>query len=613
MIKRKKANELEEYLGNCRNIKNKIAPDIIKENRNYIQFGDNYVRTVVVVDYPSEVTGNWLSKLYRFSGNINISSHLQPISSEKMKKHLDRSITELESRLDEPLTPTRRKDTEKKLKSAEALLSALMDGKNKTIFLVHTYIQLQARSLEELDRLTEQLQSVVWKVGITSYTLQDNMLKGFRSVLPLNKVELPEYSHQNMHASAVSSMMPFDESELFQSSGIIFGHNMHTDNLILLDQYNRDIYTSRNMCVFGSTGSGKSFFLIKHLLRSFYLATKRKRFFIIDPEREIAPVVKKIGGQIIRISNNTNHIINPFDLHEVITEEENGVLFTKIQRLKIFFSLIAGKESMSPLELALLERAIFLAYETKGITDSINTNELRKLQKTDMPTLNDLFSIIQKNDFEGLKGFREILRMYVSGSNSKLFNGHTTVDLDNDIICFDIKDLEQGGDVQAVCMFNILSFLWDSITMDKEVEKELYVDEAHLLMRNPSSAIFLLDVYKRIRKYQGTGYVATQQPSDFFVNFGNNVNYGKAIINNSMFMLVLGLLPNDVRDLKDYDILRLSEEEEEIILKRKQGEGIFIAGNQRSYIKVDYTPQEMKLINPKQYEKLYGKKAEVTS
>ncbi|MCR6465155.1 DUF87 domain-containing protein [Bacillus paranthracis] len=605
---KKKPCELEEYLGNCTDIKDKISPSFIEEQRDYIQFGDNFVRTFCVIDYPNQAQGNWLGKLYRFGGNINISTHLQPIGSDKMKSHLDKSIGELEARLEEPLKPSRRKDVQKKLESAEKLLETLMDGKNKTIFMVHTYIQLQARSLEELNRLTEQLQGIVWKTGITAYIPRDNMLEGFRSVLPMVKPKLEEYTYQNMQASAVSSLIPFDESELFEQRGMVFGHNMHTDNLVLLDPYDGDKYSSRNMCVFGATGSGKSFFLIKQLLRNFYLGKKKKRIYVIDPEREITEVVEKIGGQVIRMSNATKHIINLFDISDSVAESGgNGVLFTKIQRLKIAFSMI--KNDMTVLELALLERAIFETYKTKNITSE---TDFSKIGVYDVPILQDFFDVIDAPTYAKLADFREILRMYVEGSNSRLFNGYTNVDLDNEIIVFDIKDLEKGGDAQAVCMFNILSFLWDQITMDKEVEKELIVDEAHLLMRNPASALFLLDVYKRIRKYQGSAVVATQQPSDFFIVL-DGVNFGKAIINNSMFMLVLGLQGNDIKDLKEYDILRLSEEEEQIILKKKQGEGIFIAGNQRVYMKVDFTPAEMKLINPKQYEKLYGKKVGATA
>ncbi|WP_028399663.1 VirB4 family type IV secretion system protein [Ectobacillus panaciterrae] len=599
----KRQSELEMYVGTCASLKNRIAPGCAEEMRDCLLFGRNYARTLLVVDYPNSVRGNWLTKLYRFSGNINISTHLVPVASDKMIRHLNQSIEEYEARMNQSLSPVRRKETERKQKSAEHMLDVLLGHNHKTIFLVHTYIHLQASSLEELDRLTDRLQSIIWQTGLSIVPARDNMLEAFRSVLPICEIALPHYTHQNMHTSAASSMLPFDESELFMQSGIIMGQNLHTDNVVLVDMNNKKVFPSRNMLILGTTGMGKSFFMQKHLLRQWVLESEDTRFFLIDPEREFARVVSQIGGQVIRISNNTEHVINPFHiLHDTTDDDIRGsVLFLKMQRLKIFFKLIYP--NMSVLESALLERALFAVYRQSGITeDTVFAN--RKAEA--FPTLDDLYRHIGEKGYESLRDFREILRMYTEGTNAKLFNGTTNVNLHNNIICFDIRDLQQDGDSQPVVMFNILSFLWEEITRDTITPKKLYVDEAHLLMRNAKSALFLLDVYKRIRKYAGEAIVASQQPIDFLGTAEGGHNVGKAILNNSISMLLLGLQDNDIRDLKEYDVLRLSEEEEVIIGRRKQGEGIYVAGHNRVYMRVDATPEELQLIDPRQYAERFG-------
>jgi type IV secretory pathway VirB4 component len=599
----KKLSELEMYIGTCASLKNKIAPGFIEETRDHIIFGDNYARTLLVVDYPNNVRGNWLTKLYRFSGNINISTHLVPVASDKMVRHLNQSIEEYEARLNQSLSPVRRKETERKQKSAEHMLDVILGHNHKTIFLVHMYIHLQAASLEELDRLTDRLQSIVWQTGLSVVSARDNMMEAFKSVLPVCEITLPHYTHQNMHTSAVSSMLPFDESELFMQSGIIMGQNLHTDNVVLVDMNNKKMFPSRNMLILGTTGMGKSFFMQKHLLRQWVLENENTRFFIIDPEREFARLVSQTGGQVIRISNNTEHVINPFHiLHDTTDDDIRGsVLFLKMQRLKIFFKLIYP--DMTVLESALLERALFAVYKQYGITEeTVFAN--RKAEK--FPTLSDLYQHIEETGYDSLRNFKEILRMYTEGTNAKLFNGFTNVDLHHNMICFDIKDLQQDGDSQPVAMFNILSFLWEEITRDTVTPKKLYVDEAHLLMRSAKSALFLLDVYKRIRKYAGEVLVASQQPIDFLGAAEGGHNVGKAILNNSISMLLLGLQDNDIRDLKEHDVLRLSEEEETIIGRRRQGEGIYVAGHHRVYMRVDVTPEELQLIDPKQYAERFG-------
>ncbi|HDX9701726.1 TPA: DUF87 domain-containing protein [Bacillus thuringiensis] len=608
--RKKRVCELDEFLDASKGFKNKISSARIEEKRDYLEFGDNFARTLLVIDYPNSVKGNWMSRLYRFSGNMNVSTHMRPISSEKMVRYLDKSIQELEARLQESLTPRRKKETERKLESAELMLSSLMNGNQKTIMLVYTYIHLQSRTLEGLEQITKKIQGAIWKTGITVAVARDNMLEAFRSVLPTCEPTLEHYTQQNMHNAAASSLMPFDESELFMDRGVIMGENLHTDSLVLVDMENRKVFPSRNMLVLGSTGMGKSFFMQKNLLRDWYLAGDDTRIFVIDPEREFVKLIKKIGGQVIRISANTQHIINPLqvsphaELDDEEKEQEKNILYSKIQRLKIFFKMI--KPDMSILELALLEKAIFETYSKFKITEETS---FENMKNTDFPILSDLFDVIEKGAYTKLDDFKDILRTYVTGSNSKLFNAHTNVDLSNSIICFDIKDLEQDADCQPVLMFNVLSFLWDEITKDRTQRKKLYVDEAHILMRNPKSALFLLDVYKRIRKYLGGAVIASQQPCDFLDAEENGTNYGKAIINNSISMLILGLNGNDIQDLKKHEVLNLSEEEESIISKRRQGEGIYVAGNTRVYMKVDYTAKELELIDPEQYEEKYGKKA----
>ncbi|MCP8968950.1 VirB4 family type IV secretion system protein [Ectobacillus ponti] len=600
--KQKEQNELEQYLEPAVLLKNKLAPGWMEEHRNHLVFGGNYARTLLVVDYPNSVRGNWLSRLYRFSGNMNISTHLVPVPSDKMVRHLNQSIEEYQVRLNQPLSPVRRKETERKQRSAEKMLEVLLHHNHKTIFLVHTYIHLQAASLEELDRLTERLQSVIWKTGLSVVPARDNMLEAFRSVLPISDVRLPHYTHQNMHTSAASSMLPFDESELFMKSGIIMGHNLHTDNVVLVDMNDKKAFPSRNMLILGTTGMGKSFFMQKHLLRQWVLESADTRFFILDPEREFARVVSQIGGQVIRISNNTEHIINPFHiLHDATDDDMQGsVLFLKMQRLKIFCKLIYP--DMTILESALLERALFAVYAQYGITEeTVFAGRDAHL----FPTLGDLYQLLEGLAYAQLASFRDILRMYTEGTNSKLFNGVTNVNLHNSVICFDIKDLQQDGDSQPVAMFNILSFLWEEITRDRVHGKKLYVDEAHLLMGSAKSAMFLLDVYKRIRKYEGEAIVASQQPIDFLGTVEGSHNVGKAILNNSISMLLLGLQDNDIRDLKQHDVLRLSEEEEHIISRRRQGEGIYVVGHHRVFMKVDVTPEELRLIDPQQYAERY--------
>jgi type IV secretory pathway VirB4 component len=594
-------------------VRNAIAPSIIKEELDYVRLGENFTRTLVVVNFPNVVKAGWLSKLYRFKGNLSISIHCVPKASDKIIESISKSIMEYESRLENTVNPRRLQDTMQKLESSKRMLQNLMEGDNNSIYHVHMYLHLQANKIEELDRETKRLQNILFKSGLNSHIPYGNMYKAFESCLPIVDNKLPEMTYRNMDCSALSSFFPFDESEIFESSGFIKGFNVTTGSLVLINQYHLN---SHNEFVLGKTGAGKSFYMKVDMLRHFMSGV---RIFIIDPEREYKNIVKKIGGQHITISSMSGTIINPLevlhpnidklDLNNDVDDDETesvALLHQKIVRLKVFFKLI--KRDLSPLESALIEDALYETYLKKNITWD---TDFSNFKSTDFPILEDLYEEIKAKVGNGeteLKNFLAILKTYVTGSNARMFNGYTNVNLNNDVICFDLKGLEDEGESQSAAMFNVLSFLWDEISRDDKTFKRLYVDEAHILADpdNPRSMRFLFNIYKRIRKYKGGATAATQQISDYLSAVEGKRNYGKSVIGNSISKFILGLEPSDIQDLRDYNVLKLSEEEERILSSDKKGEGIFIAEKNRVHMRVEATPEELRLIDPKQYKEKYA-------
>ncbi|MDW7617374.1 DUF87 domain-containing protein [Peribacillus simplex] len=597
-------------------IKDMIAPaPVFQEEMDYMRLGENYVRTLLVIDFPRNPKGNFLSKLYRFKGNLTISTHLIPKPNEEYIKQTERSISELGTELDGKrvikMKPSRKIELEQKKKAAEATLEKLMSGDNNSIFHVHMYLHLQASSLEELDRATKRLKVTTFQRGLRIAAAESNMIDAFQSILPTVSNKVPEMTYRNFDTEAASALFPYDESELFHKGGIIKGENLTThDSLVKIDQ---KAMPSHNEFVVGQTGMGKTFYLIKDLLRKWM---NGDRVFVIDPEGEISKVCKRVNGQVIKMSPMAKSVVNILEIKatmdsadiDSVDDEEAEImplLFQKIQRLKIFFKLI--KKNMEIVEMAQLEKAIIATYEGKKIGFE---TDFSKKKATDFPILEDLYNEIEDNEkYSKLQDFREILFMFVHGSNSRMFNGHTNVDLNNDFICFNLKELEEESDSQAAAMYNSLSYLWDEITTNSEKFTWLNIDECHTIADpdNPRAMKFVYQIYKRIRKYRGGCTVATQQIADFLSAQEGHRNYGQAIIGNSISQLILPLKEKDIADLKNNEILKLSEEEELIISKFRQGEGIYVVGNNRVHMKVDHTRAEMKLIDSKRYETIYGK------
>lgn len=595
-------------------IKDMVAPaPIFHEEMNYMQLGGNFVRSFLVIDFPSNPQGNFLSKLYRFKGNLTISTHLEPKPSDGYIKRTENSIIELKTDLSgkraDSMKPAQKKKLEMMLTAADETLDKLMSGDNNSIYHVHMYLHLQADSLDELERASKRLVVNTRKRGLKIVPATANMINAFQSVLPVMNNTLPEMTYRNFDTQAASSLFPFDESELFMDGGLIKGKNLTTDSLVKIDQ---KALPSHNEFIVGQTGMGKSFYLIKDMLRKWMAGD---RVFVIDPEGEISKVCKKVGGQVIKISPMSKSVVNileikpSMDAADLDAEDDEepeilALMFQKIQRLKIFFKLIHKK--LEIVEMAQLEKALIATYAAKNIDFE---TDFEKLESKDFPILADLYQEIDKGDYSKLQDFKDILYMYVFGSNSKMFNGHTNVDLNSDFICFNLKELEEESDSQAAAMYNALSFMWDEITTDSGKWTWLEVDEAHTIADpdNPRAMKFLFQIYKRIRKYNGGSTVATQQISDLLSAVEGHRNYGAAIIENSFSQLILPLKEKGIADLRKHDVINLSEEEELIISKFKRGQGIYVVGNNRVHMEVDHTPEEMLLINPKHYDELYGK------
>lgn len=163
-------------------LKNRIAPSVFKEGATSIQLGENFVRTLAVIDYPSEPENNWLSQLYRFKGNVTISFHLEPRTSEKMAKGISKSIRELNSRL-HPVkgqpSEDMKMDLENRIDSAKTVLKKLKSGDQNSMYNVHMYIHICASSQKELDDLTKKVMNVVWGINLKTSAPFDRMKYAF--------------------------------------------------------------------------------------------------------------------------------------------------------------------------------------------------------------------------------------------------------------------------------------------------------------------------------------------------------------------------------------------------------------------------------------------------
>jgi type IV secretory pathway VirB4 component len=562
-------------------IKDLIAPAAMELTFNYLRLEDQFVRTLFVFTYPRYINTNWLSPVINYDVTMDISMFIYPIETKEVMQNLRKSVGQMESSwmINREKGKVRDPELETALGDAEELRDRLQRGEGK-FFQYSLYFTLYAKSKEELETLTKQLESTLGgKLVFTKYAnLQ--MEQGFNSSLPQGSDELRVT--RNMDTDSLSTTFPFTSSELTQSDGILYGINRHNNGLILFDRFTLE---NANMVLFAKSGAGKSYAVKLEALRSLMFGTE---VIIIDPENEYKALTAAVGGRYIEVSLNSEHNINPFDLPPAIADDEDGeaILRSAVINIHGLVALMVG--AITPEEDALIDRALLETYALRDITIDIAT------QKNPAPTLQDFHEVLQ--NMQGAEGIAAKLQKYVDGSFAGLLNKSSNVSLDTHFLTFSIRELEDS--LRPIAMYMILNHIWNLIRKERK-RRLLVVDEAWLMMGHEDSAKFLYSLAKRARKYYLGLTTVTQDVEDFLGS-----KYGKAIVTNSSIQMLLRQSPASI-DLVA-DTFNLTEGEKMLLLESEVGEGLFFAGLNHVAIKVlaSYAEDQLITTNPQQLEQL---------
>ena len=357
--------------------------------------------------------------------------------------------------------------------------------------------------------------------------------------------------------------------------------------MVIIDRYNTEKYKNANMCIFGTSGAGKSFFTKLLILRNCLLGVEQ---YIIDPEREYAKLAKNLKGTIIKIGPTSNNYINIFDIRkESIDENEHGYLAIKIGKLIGFFNLIFGE--LDEEEKGLIEEKIIELYKNKGITFKDKSLYKKGKFKTskDMPLLEDFYNIL--ND-EKTKKFKIKLIPFIKGSLN-FFNNYTNIKLNNKLIIADVYEL--GEENMKYGMYLFTDLFWDKIKINRKIKKAIYFDEIWRLIgvtATPEVAKFIYKIFKTIRKYGGSSVAITQDISDLFSL--ENGTYGKSILNNSSIKTFFSLEEENINLLSKYS--NISEKEKIEIKSLDRGQCLMFVRNEHILVNIESSEMEKKLI-----------------
>lgn len=548
-----------------------IAPAALEVQSNLLRLNNLYVRTLFVMTYPRYVTVGWFAPIINESLVLDIAMFFYPMDIPMVLKQLRNKVGTMEAQIiaDHEKGAPRDPITETALQDIEALRDGLSQGTEK-FFQFGLYVTIYAKTEEELELSTDRVENLLGTQLIYSRKALFQTEQGFNSTLPLGNDELMIAT--NMNSSPIASSFPFVSSELTSDQGILFGINRHNNSLILFDRFSLQ---NANAVVFATSGAGKSYAIKLEVLRSLMLGTD---VIIIDPENEYEHLAEAVGGTYINVSLNSESKLNPFDLPRAINGDSKteDILRSAVITLKGLVRLMIGE--LTHAEDSLLDRALLETYAKKDIT---STSDLANIQA---PLMSDLESILL--GMEGGEDMALRIKKYTEGTFAGLFNNPTNIKLNNQLVVFSIRDLED--ELRPIAMYVVMNYIWNVIRSEMK-KRILVVDEAWIMMRYEDSAKFMYALVKRCRKYYLGITTITQDVNDFLTS-----PYGAAIVTNSSLQLLLKQSPAAINLVQQ--TFMLTDGEKYLLLESGVGEGIFFAGNKHAAIKVQASYAEHQII-----------------
>ena len=566
-------NEFQKGITTLRDL---ISPASLEFEATYFRLGTKFARTIYVYGYPRQIYTGWLSTIINLDEVLDMSMYIYPVESQVVLNNLKRRVTQLEASMAVNAEKGKVRDPalEAALSDAEQLRDQLQLGAQR-FFRYGLYITFYADSLDELNFVQHKLENIMGQQLVLTKTASSQQEQGLNSTVPqfMDKLQI----RRNMNTGAISTSFPFTSADLTQKEGILYGVNMHNNGLVIFDRWSLE---NANLTVFAKSGAGKSFTVKLEALRTMMLGAE---VIIIDPENEYEKLSNAVGGTYIRLSLNSDTRINPFDLPKIIdTEEADDALRANLITLHGLLRLMLGNEAnpLSPAEESDLDQALIDTYARVGITADPLTHQSRP------PVMADLYETLLHMNGNGPQ-LAQRLRKYTVGTFAGIFSQQSNVDINNAMVVFNIRDLED--ELRPVAMYIVLSHIWSIVRTDQR-KRMLIIDEAWQLMKYEDSAAFMFSIAKRARKYFLGLTTISQDVEDFMSS-----KMGRAIISNASMQILLKQAPSAVDVISK--VFMLTDQEAKLLTNFPVGQGLFFAGPNHVQIQIVPSPTETTLIS----------------
>ena len=550
-------------------------------NDSYFRMGQTFGCVSYLQITSPELTDKMLADFLDMEENLIVNIHVQPVDPKVAIKSLKNILSNIQkmkieeqkkavrSGYDMDIIPT---DISTYGEEAENLLNELQ-SRNEKMFKVTFLLMNTADSKRKLDNIAYQTAGIAQKYNCNIRRLQYLQEQGMVASLPLGMNQTGV--HRLLTTTSTAIFVPFTTQELFMDGeALYYGLNALSNNMIMVD---RKKLKNPNGLILGTPGSGKSFAAKREILNVFLITDDD--IIVCDPEGEYFPLVNALNGQVVKISAKSTDYINPMDVNlDVIyhpekyringdTEDVDTIIADKSEFIASFCELIMKKPQGAELdgdEVSIIDHCIKDIYEEFLYNDPVPEK---------MPVVEDFLNRL--NDYadqnDAARRIANCLQLYVTGSQN-VFNHRTNVDMNNRVVCFDIKDL--GTTLRKAGMLIVQNMVWTRVSTNRALKKatRYYVDEFHLLLKQLQTANYSVEIWKRFRKWGGIPTGLTQNVSDFLGSLAV-----ENIVGNSDFIYMLNQHSGDQKILAEK--LNISQHQLSFVNNSNAGEGLIFYGN----------------------------------
>lgn len=510
-----------------------------------------------------ELSDRMLADFMEAENGIVVNLHIQSIDHNEAIKTIKRKITDLDrmkieeqkkairSGYDMDIIPS---DLATYGGEAKNLLRDLQ-SRNERMFLLTLLVLNLADTKQKLDNEVFGAAAIAQKYNCILTRLDYRQEQGLMSSIPLGENLI--HIQRGLTTSSTAVFVPFTVQELFQSGeALYYGLNALSNNMILCD---RKKLKNPNGLILGTPGSGKSFSAKREITNAFLITSDD--IIICDPEAEYYPLVGRLKGQVIKVSQNSTQYINPMDINLNYSEGDTPIALKSDFILSFCELIMGGKNGLEAVEKTLIDRAVISVYR----------NYLADPKPENMPILGDLYDEIKKQPEKEAQRIAAALELYVNGSLN-IFNHRTNVDIHNRLVCFDIKEL--GTQLKKVGMLIVQDQVWNRVTVNRSEGKatRYYIDEFHLLLKEEQTAAYSVEIWKRFRKWGGIPTGITQNVKDLLTS-----REVSNVFENSDFVYMLNQAQGDREILAKQ--LNISQQQMTYVTHSDAGEGLIFYGN----------------------------------